>query len=59
MSTMLVVITVRTVLKVPFEKAAPPPCPFDVSAPLNIPILSHFLGQIEADPDLDLMFSNF
>ena len=33
---MLVVMTVRTVLKVPFEKAAPP-CPFDVPAPLLIP----------------------
>ena len=33
MSTMLVVMTVRTVLKAPFEKAAPP-CPSDVPAPL-------------------------
>ena len=33
MSTMLVVMTVRTVLKVPFEKAAPT-CPCDVPAPL-------------------------
>ena len=35
---MLVVMTVRTVLKVPFAKAAPPPpppCPSDVSAPLG------------------------
>ena len=33
---MLVVMMVRTVLKVPFEKAAPhPPCPIDVSAPLT------------------------
>ena len=34
-SNMLVVMTVRTVLKVPFEKAAPPPCPSDVPAPLD------------------------
>ena len=33
MSAMLVVMTVRTVLKVPFEKAAPP-CPSVVAAPL-------------------------
>ena len=33
---MLVVMTVRTVLKVLFEKAAPPsPCPSDVPAPLG------------------------
>ena len=34
---MLVVMMIRTVLKVPFEKAAPPPppCPIDVSAPLT------------------------
>ena len=32
---MLVVMTVRTVLKVPLEKAAPP-CPFDVPAPLDV-----------------------
>ena len=36
MSAMLVVMTVRTVLKVPFEKAAPPPCPSDVPAPLRV-----------------------
>ena len=30
---MLVVMTVRAVLKVPLKKAAPPPCPFDVPAP--------------------------
>ena len=34
-SNMLVVMTVRTVLKVPFGKAAPPPCPSDVPAPLH------------------------
>ena len=32
---MFVVMTVLTVLKVPFEKAAPP-CPSDVPAPLSI-----------------------
>ena len=32
---MMVVMTVRTVLKVPLEKAAPP-CPFDVTAPLDV-----------------------
>ena len=31
---MLVVMTVRTVVKVPFEKAAPPLCPSDILAPL-------------------------
>ena len=29
-------MTVCTVLKVPLEKAAPPPCPFDVPAPLDV-----------------------
>ena len=31
---MFVIMTVLTILKVPFEKAAPP-CPSDVPAPLN------------------------
>ena len=35
---MFVVMTVLTVLKVPFEKAAPP-CPSDVPAPLPIALL--------------------
>ena len=35
MSTMLVVMIVHTVLKVPFEKAVPP-CSSDVPAPLEI-----------------------
>ena len=35
MSTVLGVMTVRTVLKVPFKKAAPL-CPSDVPAPLTI-----------------------
>ena len=39
MSTMLVVMTERTVLKVPFEKAAPP-CPSDVPAPLIVSYVS-------------------
>ena len=38
-SAMLVVMPVRTVLKVPLEKAAPP-CPFDVPAPLSKTILN-------------------
>ena len=47
---MLVVMTVRTVLKVPLEKAAPPPCPFDVPAPLNEVkfLLALSLGNREA-----------
>ena len=48
MSAMLVVMTVRTVLKVPFEKAAPR-CPSDVLTPLVLPSLAerwqgNFLG---------------
>ena len=31
---------IRTVLKVPFKKVAPPPCPSDVPAPLTVKDLS-------------------
>ena len=42
---MFVVMTVLTVLKVPFEKAAPP-CLSDVPAPLNRP--THVPGKEKA-----------
>ena len=42
---MLVVMTVRTVSKVPFEKAAPP-CPSDVSAPLP-PVVRNYQYEQE------------
>ena len=43
---MLVVMTVRSVLKVPFEKAAPPLCPSDVPAPLP-PLVSNYQYEQE------------
>ena len=46
MSAMLVVMTVRTVLKVPIEKAVPP-CPSDVPATLLILRLSSLCKDFE------------
>ena len=54
---MFVVMTVRTILKVPFEKAALP-CPSDVPAHLVAVIKSKYCYKINIEPEMRVAISS-